>query len=60
MDLHLVEFLGRETAGLRNDVFGHGELPDIVQERRGFHGSDFGFGELKLFCHFHGVNLDAL
>ena len=31
----LLEFLGRQRARLREDVLGHGELADVVQQRRG-------------------------
>jgi hypothetical protein len=35
MDLHLLELLGRELAGFRDDVLGDGELADVVEDGRG-------------------------
>ena len=36
----LLELLGRERARLRQNVFGHGELADVVQQRSGLHALD--------------------
>ena len=38
VDFHLFEFFGGERAGLGNDVFGHGQLANVVQQRGGAHG----------------------
>ena len=35
VDFHLFEFFRRQPSRLRDDVLGHGEFADIVQQRRG-------------------------
>ncbi len=40
VNLHFFKFFGSKPARFRDDVFGHGELSDIVQKRsrvQGFH-----------------------
>ena len=44
MDPDLLEFLLRERTRLRQDVLGHGELADVVQERGGLDALDFVLG----------------
>ena len=35
MDLHLLELFRGQAAGLGDDVLGHGQLADVVQQRGG-------------------------
>ena len=44
MDPDLLEFLLRQRAGLRENVLGHRQLADVVQERRGFHALNLALG----------------
>ena len=41
MNLHLREFLGRQLAGLRENVFGHRQLSNVVEQRRRLQGLQF-------------------
>ena len=41
MDADLLEFFRRQRPGLREDVLGHRELADVVQQRRGLDALDF-------------------
>ena len=47
MDADLLELLLRQRAGLRQDVFGHGELADVVEQRRRLDALDFGVGHAE-------------
>ena len=40
VDADLLELFLRQRAGLREDVLGHGELADVVQQRRGLDALD--------------------
>ena len=39
---HALELCRRESTGLVQDVLGHGQLSDVVQQRRGFDGAELG------------------
>src|ERR1700734_1072642 len=60
MDLHLLEFFGREFPRLRDDVFRNRELADVMQNRRSLQGFGFVFVQAKIFGEFHGVNAHPL
>jgi hypothetical protein len=45
MNPDLLEFLLRQRSGLGQDVFGHGELADVVQQCRGPHALDRRVGQ---------------
>ena len=38
---HLFEFFRSQPSGFVNDVLGHGQLADVVQQSRGAQGFDF-------------------
>ena len=44
VDLHFVELFRRQTPGFRNDVFGHGQLADIVKQSRRLQRVEFTSG----------------
>jgi hypothetical protein len=48
-----------ERAWLRQNVFGHRELADVVQQRRGAHALHFERGQAHLGCEVRGVELHA-
>ena len=51
VDLHLFEFFRGQASGLIDDVFGNGQLPNVVEQRRGAQGFDFALGEAQFFRH---------
>ena len=59
MDADLLELLLRERTGLRQDVLGHGELADVVQQRRGLDALDFVARHPQRARQARGVDLDA-
>ena len=59
MDADLLELLLGERAGLRQDVLGHGELADVVQQRRGLDALDFVGRHPQRARQARGVDLDA-
>ena len=60
MELHLLELGRRQLAGLIENVFRHGDLASVVQERRGFDGLDGRLiGDTKLLRQRDGPHLDA-
>ena len=59
MDLHFLELFRRELARFGNDVLGHGQLADVVQQRRGFEGLQLRSNQPQIFADLGGVNLDA-
>ena len=60
MNLHLLEFFGRKTAGLRDDVFGYSKLSDVVQQRCRVQSFEFRTGHAQFLCHFDGIDAHAL
>ena len=40
MRFHALELRGREATGLVQDMFRHGQLSDVVQQRRRFDGAE--------------------
>ena len=56
---NLLELFLRQRAGLRQDVLGHRELADVVQQRRGLHALDLGVGHAEPARDARGVDLDA-
>ena len=59
MDANLGELLGRERPRLRQDVRRDGELPDVVQQRRGAHRLDFARGHVEHLGQTGRVGLHA-
>ena len=60
MNLHLFEFFPRQFAGLRNDVFGNGQLADVVQQRGRAQSFQLAFIQAHVLAHFNGVHLHPL
>src|SRR5438445_1404664 len=60
MDLHLLEFFGRELTGLRNDVLWYGQLADVVENGSGAQSFSFVFAEAKFAGKFDGIDANAL
>ena len=56
VDLHLFKFFRRQAPGLRDDVFGHGQLADVVQQRRRVQSFHFARGHAQFLGHFDGVH----
>src|SRR5690606_6034682 len=50
MRADLLELLARERSRLREDVLGHRQLADVVQQCRGFHTLDVVFRHPQLAC----------
>ena len=42
MNLHLLELFRRQSAGFRDNMFGHCQLADVVQQCGGMQGFQFG------------------
>ena len=59
MDADLLEFLVRERPGLRQDVLGHGQLADVVQQRRGLHALNLVVAHAERARDAGGVHLNA-
>ena len=59
VDADLLELFLGERPRLRQDVLGHGELADVVQERRGLDTLDVGAGHAERAGQASGVHLDA-
>ena len=59
MRADLLELLGRQRPGLRQDVLGHGELADVVQQRRRLHALDFVLRHAQRARDGRGVELHA-
>ncbi len=56
----MLEFFRRQLAGLGNDVFGHRDLTDVVQQRRGAQRFHLRLAEAQFFGDLDGVSFDAL
>ena len=56
---HLLELFGRQRARLRENVLRHREFADVMQQRRGTHGLNFGIGHAELTSHCCRVKLHA-
>ena len=59
MDADLLELFLRQRAGLRQDVLGHGELADVVQQRRGLDALDLGVGHAEAARDAGRIDLHA-
>ena len=59
MNADLLELLLGERPGLREDVLGHGELADVVQQRRGLDALDLVGRHPERARQARGVDLDA-
>src|SRR5207245_11279226 len=59
MDANLLEFFLSERTRLRQDVFGHRELPDVMQQRGGLHALDLVFRHAARARESGGVPLHA-
>ncbi len=57
MDANLLKFFLRERAGLREDMFRHRQLADVVQQRRGFDALDLVVGHAERAGDAGGVHL---
>ena len=55
----LLELFLRERARLREDVLGHGQLADVVQQRRGLDALDLVVGHAQRAGQARGVDLHA-
>ena len=60
MNLHLLELFGRKASRLRDDVLGHGEFADVMQQRGGMQSFQFRAGHAEFLADFDGVDADAL
>ena len=60
MDLHLLEFFRRQPAGLGNDVLGHRQFADIVQQRRRLQSVQFLLAQTDFLADLGGINPHAL
>ena len=47
VDADLLELLLRQRPRLRQDVLGHGQLADVVEQRRGLHALDLGLAACR-------------
>ena len=59
MDADLLELLLRQRPRLREDVLGHGQLADVVQQRRGLDALDLVLGHAERAREPGGVDLHA-
>ena len=59
MDADLLELFLRQRAGLRQDVLRHGELADVVQQRRGLDALDLGVGHAEAARDAGRIDLHA-
>ena len=59
VDADLLEFLLRERPGLRQDVLGHGQLADVVQQRRRLHALNLVVAHAERAREAGGVHLNA-
>ena len=50
MDADFLELFLRQRTGLGQNVLGHGELADVVQERRGLHALDLAVATTRSPC----------
>src|SRR6184192_1616904 len=57
MDANLLEFFLSERTRLRQDVFGHRELPDVMQQRGGLDALDLVFRHAERARESGGVHL---
>ena len=60
VDLHLLELFRRQAPGLGDDVLGHRQLADVVQQRRGSQGFQVVRSQVQFFADLDGVDLHAL
>ena len=56
VDFHLFKFFRRQPSRLRDDVLGHGQLADVMQQRRGMQGFHFARAHTQFFGHFDGIH----
>jgi hypothetical protein len=59
MNPDLLEFFLGQRPWFREDVLGHRQLADVVQQRGGLDALDLGFGHAKRARQPRGVDLDA-
>ena len=59
MDADLLELFLRQRSRLRQNVLGHRELADVVEQGGGLHTLDFGVGHAEAARDAGGVDLDA-
>ena len=60
VNLHLLELFRRQPAGFRNDMFGHRQLANVVQQRGGMQGFQFAALHAQLLGYLDGVDANPL
>ena len=60
VNFHLLELFRRQPAGFRDDMFGHGQLADVVQQCGGMQRFQIASLHPQFFGDFDGINADAL
>jgi hypothetical protein len=60
MNLHLLELFGRQTSGLRDDVFGNRQFANVMQQRRGVQRFQFRASHAQFLGYFNGINPNPL
>ena len=60
MDLHLLELFGSQPAGFRDDVFGHRQFADIVQQSGCLQGIELVLTQPDFLADLGGIDADAL
>jgi hypothetical protein len=59
VDANLLKLFLRQGTRLGEDVLRHGKLPDVVQERRGFHPLNFAVRHAERFRQARRIDLDT-
>src|SRR6266513_4434337 len=60
MNFHFLKFFRGEPSGLRDDVFGHREFADVVQQRGGMQSLKLRSIHSQFLGYFDGIDTDAL
>ena len=60
VDLHLLELFGTEASRLGDDVLGHSEFANVMQQGRGMQGLEFRPVNAQMLGNFDGIDAHAL
>src|SRR5437773_11173379 len=60
MNLHLLELFGSKASGFGDNVFGHGQLANVVQQGGGVQRLQLGAADAQFLGDFNGIDPHTL